>query len=353
MLQDKSTGLPVRQNYISLSGNMHHEFQFNALFSLYLPENFKMQITAFRGMKPFPQLLFSGFVILAIFFAFMLLSMLLAMPFFGTDSLLQLTGIADLSDPQSIRILKYFQVTQSFGLFIVPSLVLAWLFHGRVAEYLLLNKKSASPSLMMVIALVFFSLPLVNFIAEWNSRMEFPAFLEGVELWMKNAEERATVLLEAFLKVESVGGLLFNLFMVAVLAGVGEELLFRGVIQRIFTGWTRNHHWGIWISAILFSALHMQFYGFVPRMLLGVMFGYLLVWSGSMWLPVIAHIFFNAISVVGIYLIDKGILTPEFEEIGASSGSYYLAVISLALVLLLLLLIRNENRNEKLVLPES
>ena len=304
-------------------------------------------------MKPFPQLLFSGFVILAIFFAFMLLSMLLAMPFFGTDSLLQLTGIADLSDPQSIRILKYFQVTQSFGLFIVPSLVLAWLFHGRVAEYLLLNKKSASPSLMMVIALVFFSLPLVNFIAEWNSRMEFPAFLEGVELWMKNAEERATVLLEAFLKVESVGGLLFNLFMVAVLAGVGEELLFRGVIQRIFTGWTRNHHWGIWISAILFSALHMQFYGFVPRMLLGVMFGYLLVWSGSMWLPVIAHIFFNAISVVGIYLIDKGILTPEFEEIGASSGSYYLAVISLALVLLLLLLVRNENRNEKLVLPES
>ena len=353
MLQDKSTGLPVRQNYISLSGNMHHEFQFNALFSLYLPENFKMLITDFRGMKPFPQLLFSGFVILAIFFAFMLLSMLLAMPFFGTDSLLQLTGIADLSDPQSIRILKYFQVTQSFGLFIVPSLVLAWLFHGRVAEYLLLNKKSASPSLMMVIALVFFSLPLVNFIAEWNSRMEFPAFLEGVELWMKNAEERATVLLEAFLKVESVGGLLFNLFMVAVLAGVGEELLFRGVIQRIFTGWTRNHHWGIWISAILFSALHMQFYGFVPRMLLGVLFGYLLVWSGSMWLPVIAHIFFNAISVVGIYLIDKGILTPEFEEIGASSGSYYLAVISLALVLLLLLLVRNENRNEKLVLPES
>lgn len=302
-------------------------------------------------MKPFPQLLFSGFVILVIFFAFMLLSMLLAMPLFGTDSLLQITGIADLSDPESIRVLKYFQITQSFGLFIVPSLVLAWLFHGHVAEYLLLNKKSASPSVLMVVALVFFSLPFVNFIAGWNSRMQFPASLENLEVWMKNAEERAAALLEVFLKVDSIGGLLFNLFMIAVLAGIGEELLFRGVIQRIFTSWTRSHHWGVWISAILFSALHMQFYGFVPRMLLGVMFGYLLVWSGSMWLPVIAHIFFNAISVIGIHMIDKGLLAPEFEDIGASPGSYYLAAISLALVLLLLLLIRNENRNEKLVLP--
>jgi len=310
-----------------------------------------MQITAFRGMKPFPQLLFSGFVILVIFFSFMLLSMLLAMPLFGTDSLLQITGIADLSDPESIRVLKYFQITQSFGLFIVPSLVLAWLFHGHVAEYLLLNKKSASPSVLMVVALVFFSLPFVNFIAGWNSRMQFPASLENLEVWMKNAEERATALLEVFLKVDSIGGLLFNLFMIAVLAGIGEELLFRGVIQRIFTSWTRSHHWGVWISAILFSALHMQFYGFVPRMLLGVMFGYLLVWSGSMWLPVIAHIFFNAISVIGMHMIDKGLLAPEFEDIGASPGSYYLAAISLALVLLLLLLIRNENRNEKLVLP--
>ncbi|MDX9908784.1 MAG: CPBP family intramembrane glutamic endopeptidase [Mariniphaga sp.] len=310
-----------------------------------------MQITAFRGMKPFPQLLFSGFVILVIFFSFMLLSMLLAMPLFGTDSLLQITGIADLSDPESIRVLKYFQITQSFGLFIVPSLVLAWLFHGHVAEYLLLNKKSASPSVLMVVALVFFSLPFVNFIAGWNSRMQFPASLENLEVWMKNAEERAAALLEVFLKVDSIGGLLFNLFMIAVLAGIGEELLFRGVIQRIFTSWTRSHHWGVWISAILFSALHMQFYGFVPRMLLGVMFGYLLVWSGSMWLPVIAHIFFNAISVIGIHMIDKGLLAPEFEDIGSSPGSYYLAAISLALVLLLLLLIRNENRNEKLVLP--
>ena len=151
--------------------------------------------------------------------------------------------------------------------------------------------------------------------------------------------------------MDSTGGLLFNLFMIALLPAIGEELLFRGVIQRIFTGWTRSNHWGIWISAILFSALHMQFYGFIPRMLLGVLFGYLLVWSGSMWLPITAHFFNYGIVVIGIWLIDRKLLSSEFETIGSTNGSYYLAAISLALVLLLMFLIRKENRNEKLLLP--
>lgn len=310
-----------------------------------------MEITAFRGMRPFPQLLFTVFVILVSFLGFMLLSMLLAMPFLGTDVLTGLTAVSDLEDPSTLYILKYFQVTQSIGLFIVPSLVLAWLFHGHIAQYLLLDKKSASPSILMVVALTFFSLPFINFTAEWNAGMKLPEFLGGLELWMKNAEERANLLTEAFLKVDSTGGLLFNLFMIALLPAIGEELLFRGVIQRIFTGWTRSNHWGIWISAILFSALHMQFYGFIPRMLLGVLFGYLLVWSGSMWLPITAHFFNNGIAVIGIWLIDRKLLSSEFETIGSTNGSYYLAAISLALVLLLMFLIRKENRNEKLLLP--
>jgi hypothetical protein len=256
--------------------------------------------------------------------------------------------LTDLSDPESIRLLKYFQVVQSIGLFIVPPVVLAWLFHGQIAEYLLLNKKSTSTSIFLVAILVVFSLPLTNFIGEWNTRMEFPEFLAGLERWMKNAEENAAELTEAFLKVETTGGLLFNLFMIAFLPAIGEELLFRGVIQRIFTNWTRSHHWGIWISAILFSALHIQFYGFVPRMLLGVLFGYLLIWSGSMWLPILAHFFNNGFAVVAMYLIDNNILNAGVEEIGATSGSQYVAILSLASVFLLMFLIKKENRGNEL-----
>jgi membrane protease YdiL (CAAX protease family) len=178
--------------------------------------------------------------------------------------------------------------------------------------------------------------------------MNFPEWLSGVEQWMKNAEENAAELTEVFLKVDSTGGLLFNLFMIALLPAIGEELLFRGVIQRIFTRMTQNIHWGIWISAILFSALHIQFYGFVPRMLLGVLFGYLLVWSGSMWLPVLAHFINNGFAVVAMYLIDKNVLNPQVEEIGSTSGSYYAAVLSLALVVIFMWLIKKENRGNEL-----
>lgn len=299
-------------------------------------------------MKPFPQLMFSTFVIIVSFLAFLLISMLLAIPLFGLDSMLGIPTISDLSDPESIRVLKYFQVVQSIGLFIVPPFVLAWLFHGKIAEYLYLKQNATSTSIFLVAVLVVFALPLINFIGESNTRMEFPEFLAGLERWMKNAEDNAAELTEAFLKVETTGGLIFNLFMIALLPAIGEELLFRGVIQRIFTNWSRSHHWGIWISAILFSALHIQFYGFVPRMLLGVLFGYLLVWSGSMWLPIAAHFFNNGFAVIAMYLIDKNILNPGVEEIGATSGSQYAAILSLTLVFLLLFLIKKENRGNEL-----
>ncbi len=138
----------------------------------------------------------------------------------------------------------------------------------------------------MVILLVFVINPFINFTGEINGRMHFPPWLEDMEEWMRTAEENAERLTRAFLEVKTTGGLLFNLLMVAVLPAIGEELLFRGVIQKQLSAWSGSHHWGIWLSAALFSALHMQFYGFLPRMLLGALFGYLL---GLEWLPVAPH----------------------------------------------------------------
>jgi hypothetical protein len=257
--------------------------------------------------------------------------------------MLSIPAIDEMNNPESIRILKYFQVVQSIGVFIVPPFILGWLYHGKIAEYLNLNKKINFASVLLVLVLSFSASPFINFIGEINANMQFPAWLSGVENWMKNAENKAAEITEAFLKVESTGGLIFNIFMIAFLPSIGEELLFRGVIQRIFTNWTRNYHWGIWISALLFSALHMQFYGFIPRMFLGVLFGYLLVWSGSMWLPIIAHFINNAVAVVAMYLIDKELLSPEIEEIGTTSDSYYMAAVSLLLIVVFMLMIKRQN----------
>ena len=308
-----------------------------------------MAFTAFREMKPFSQLLFSVFVVIVSFLAFLVVSLVIAIPFFGLDSMLSIPTMDELNNPESIRVLKYFQVVQSIGVFIVPPFILGWLFHGKILEYLCLNKKVTSESVLLVLVLSFAASPFVNFIGEINANMQLPEWLSGVENWMKNAEEKAAELTEAFLNVETTGGLLFNIFMVAFLPAIGEELLFRGVIQRIFTNWTRNFHWGIWISAILFSALHMQFYGFIPRVFLGVLFGYLMVWSGSMWLPIIAHFINNAVAVVAMYMIDKKLLSPEIEEIGTTSDSYYMAAVSFILIVVFMLMIK---RQHSMINPE-
>ena len=302
-----------------------------------------MAFTAFRDMKPFPQLMFSLFVILVSFLGFMLISIIVAIPFFGLNSLMNLPSLNEMTNPDSIKILKYFQVVQAIGLFIVPPFILGRLYFGQVSQYLYLNKSFNSASILLVFVLMFFIGPFINLIGELNANMTLPEWLSGVENWMRNAEENAEIITKAFLKVETLNGLLFNLFMIAFLPAIGEELLFRGVFQRIFTNWTRSYHWGIWISAILFSALHMQFFGFFPRMLLGAIFGYLLVWSGSMWLPIFAHFLNNGIAVIAMYLIDKEVLNPNLEVVGSTKDSYYMAAISLVLIVVFMLMIKRQN----------
>lgn len=302
-----------------------------------------MGITAFHDLKPFSQLFFAAFVVVASILAFFVLSLVVAIPVWGFDTVLHLPAINSETSQSIINLYKFVQVIQAIGFFIVPPFILGYLFHGKSKEYLYLNKSFNSQSVVLVIVMMFFAAPLINLIGELNSDMSFPEWLLAVEEWMRNAEENAAEITEAFLNVKTIGGLAFNVFMVALLPAVGEELLFRGVIQKIFSKMTRSHHWGIWISAILFSALHMQFYGFVPRVLLGALFGYLLVWSGSMWLPIIAHFLNNAIAVIAMYFINNGMLKPQYEEIGSTADSYYMAGISLALTLVFLLMYKRHN----------
>jgi hypothetical protein len=179
--------------------------------------------------------------------------------------------------------------------------------------------------------------------------MKFPESLSGIENWMRTMEDAAEMMVKKFMKVENISGLLFNIFMIAVLPAIGEELMFRGVIQRILTNWSKNYHWGIWITAFLFSAMHMQFYGFLPRMALGAMFGYLLVWSGTMWVPILAHFANNTMGVIGYYLIDKGTISKDVEEWGTGTEQFPLVLLSLITTgLLLFLIYRNGSVKTKM-----
>lgn len=244
----------------------------------------------------------------------------------------------DPSLPEALVSLKILQVCQGFGLFIVPGFLLSMYFSEKPIDYLGFRKISFGLGFTTLV-IVLFAFPAINLLASLNELVKMPD-------WMVSMEEKAQVLTKAFMKVNSVWGFLFNVFMIAVLPAVGEELIFRGILQRLFTNMTGKAVWGIIISAALFSAMHLQFQGFIPRFALGVLFGYMLIWSGSLWLPIIAHFINNLVAVIGYSLIYKGNLPPETENIGGLSEMWFLGLISGVVVLALMLKIRRETTTD-------
>ena len=132
----------------------------------------------------------------------------------------------------------------------------------------------------------------------------------------------------------------FQCFLIAVIPAIGEEFVFRGILHKVFRQWTGNAHIAVWISAFLFSAMHMQFYGFLPRLFLGAVLGYMLVSTGNIWVPVLAHFFNNTAAVTVFYLKHNNYITLDIEQIGLGSGAFLYAIFSLIATVMLLLVLR-------------
>ena len=165
--------------------------------------------------------------------------------------------------------------------------------------------------------------------------MSLPEKFSAIETWMRNKEASAQLITDQLLNVHSLGALVLLIFVIGILTGIGEEALFRGLLQKLLWEKTGNKHAAIWIGAIIFSAVHFQFFGFIPRMLLGAFFGYLLVWSGNIWLPITAHFFNNSITVVFHYIENQGYELSYFEKLGTiENGTWDIAIYSLILFIL-------------------
>ena len=225
----------------------------------------------------------------------------------------------ELANAKNIPLQKFFQAVQGIGFFIVPSIILGYAFSGNSTNYLKLNQLPAGYKFILVVLVMLVSIPVINMIAGLNSMIKFPQSMSGVQNYIDQTSKTYNTITESFMKVNTLQGLGINLLIVAIIPALGEEFLFRGVFQRIFSNWTRNAHWGIVISAFIFSAIHIEFYGFFPRWILGIMFGYFLLWSGSIWLPILAHFINNGIAVITYYLISNGTINEKMADIGSTS----------------------------------
>jgi len=284
---------------------------------------------ALRESRPSTQLLFSALVFIICGIAAMVISIALGWLIYGINLTEMQNVIQDTSNPKSLSVLKFFQIVQSIGVFIVPPFIVAWFLNDHPSEFLQYRKKPDLKSILFVIAIILFSNPLINLLTEINSRLSLPEWMSSVEIWMQNSENQANQITEAFLSSKSLTTLFTNIAMIGILPAIGEELLFRGIIQQLLKKKFGNAHAAIWISAALFSALHMQFFGFLPRLVLGAMFGYMLEWSGTLWLPVIAHFVNNTTAVIAYYLTNLGVIGNGIDKIGTwNDGSFYIVIIS-------------------------
>ena len=239
------------------------------------------------------------------------------------------------------KALRLFLFCNNAFMFFFPAIIFSALLYKK--EWL----KSASAdilpkltSIIISILIIFASIGLIEYFFQINSSLSLPQ-------WMIDAELRSKEIIGVVLTMDSVWELLANLFIVALIPAIGEEWFFRGILQDRLLKVVKNEHLAVWIVAIIFSAIHMQFQGFLPRVFLGALLGYMFIWSGSLWLPIIAHFFNNGFQVLYFYFSKNG---KEALEMSSSLEIiWWKVLLSFIMTIVLMLVLRFINKKKKAI----
>lgn len=243
-----------------------------------------------------------------VFFVFSLIGMAIVSLFFGNST--------------DIQTLKVSQLLLSVFTLLLPPIICGYLWYEKPWQAYSLDKLPSGKQTVLAVVLILAISPFINLLSFINEQMVLPEFLSGLEAKIREMEDNAGELTTRMLEVNSLGGMLFNLLVMAIMPAVSEELFCRGALLNIFSE-KRNKHTAVWIVAIIFSLIHFQMYGFLPRMVMGALFGYLLIWSGSLWLPIIVHFVNNASIVVITYFGSESRWLDAVENIGKAETYWY------------------------------
>ena len=254
-------------------------------------------------------------------------------------------SVTDLNNnPESIFAAKILQIFSQFGLFIFPALLFGYFTNKSIKSGLSFSKNLPAKTIVITVTVTLLSIPFINLLAQWNSNWHLPEFLSEVELWMRAMQTQNDQLMEKILIMNTPSAIGINFIMMAILPAIGEELIFRGIIQKQLISWLSNPHVAIFITSIIFSAFHLQFLGFFSRLLLGMIFGYLFYYSKNIWVPIIAHFTNNSLALV--IALSLGIETNESSFDDPSN-----LLVSLSMLALFLTSIFIVYRNRKAISP--
>ena len=207
--------------------------------------------------------------------------------------------------PQGWNLLMLYQGLLLFSALAGGALALASSLGYGWAEYFSPRRLGAGWWLLAAAALIVVILPFMSTLIAWNAGVHFPGALHAFEVWARASEDKAAVLTKFLTRFSSVGRFLVGVVVIALVPAIAEELVCRGVIQKNLVRWF-SPHVGVWLGAAIFSAIHFQFFGFVPRFMLGLVLGYLYLWSGNILVSMAAHFTQNAFQLLIIYLAQRG-----------------------------------------------
>jgi uncharacterized protein len=212
---------------------------------------------------------------------------------------------------------------QHLFLFFLPAVFALWVCYKQKAfQAAALDKRPLSISIGLSVIWLLASMAFIQYSYQINKAITLPK-------WMMANETDVKKTLETIFSLKGFAGAFVNTLLIGVMPAISEELLFRGVIQRQLGRLLNNDHAQVWITAAIFSAIHFQFQGFLPRMFLGALLGYMLVWSRSLWVPVIVHGLNNGMQVLALYALD---LKPHEMEKLEEGKSLHWAVALASLV---------------------
>lgn len=247
-------------------------------------------------------------------------------------------------DVMSLNSLRFMQISSQIFTFVLPPILYAMLIKENPKESL--GIKNVSYHWFIIgFVMMYAILPLNNVFAEWNAGLKLPESMSRIEELIKEMYESSAVVLEKLVNVNTFGGFVINLIMIAGLAALGEELLFRSIIQTSLIKTCKNAHVGIIIASAIFSFIHFDFYAFIPRLVLGMLLGYMFYYSRSIWVSMFMHFVNNATAVVIYYLNNIGVTNVDVETFGQTQLLPLL--ISIALMAVLFWLAIKRMRNEE------
>ncbi len=282
-------------------------------------------------------LLFIGMAI-GIFMVVSLIGMAILSNMTGI-SIFQMTQVDTWgNNPKMLTHVRGMLLIQFLGLFVIPSLLFSYFSDPKPLHYIGLRKPSKSFYWIIGLVLLLLAIPVVEFTGLLNRQINFG----GAQKWMQGMEDEAAKQIKFMLGRHSISELITNIIFIAVFAGVGEELFFRGILQRMFIKATKNPWAGIIFTSILFSALHVQFFGFFPRLFLGILLGAIYWYSGSLIVAILAHILYDAFFITLAYFQPQIVENTE-ATLFANSMLPILALVSVSLVGFLVWLMRKHS----------